>query len=111
MSQADPDMNHDMKDFRQPMVTSLGIILGFMLNFLGQWAIQDDGEIAVTTKADFVVALGLIGAIALMLWVLFRLLNNRYPLQQAGHYYHTTFRAYMLAILLAFGAVAAALFV
>ena len=111
MSQPDPDMNHDMKDFRQPMVTSLGIILGFMLNFLGQWAIQDDGEIAVTTKADMVVAVGLIVAIAMMLWVLFRLLNNRYPLAQAGHYYHATFRAYMLAILLAFGAVTAALFV
>lgn len=111
MSQPEQDMNHDMRDFRQPMVTSLGIILGFMLNFLGQWAIQDDGEIAVTTKADMVVAIGLIVAIALMLWVLFRLLNNRYPLQQAGHYYRTTFRAYMLAILLAFGAVTAALFV
>jgi len=111
MTPPDPDMNHDMKDFRQPMVTSLGIILGFMLNFLGQWAIQDDGEIAVTTKADMVVAVGLIVAIAMMLWVLFRLLNNRYPLAQAGHYYHATFRAYMLAILLAFGAVTAALFV
>ena len=56
-------------------------------------------------------AIGLIAAIAMMLWVLFRLLNNRYPLQRAGHYYHTTFRVYMLAILLAFGAVTAALFV
>ena len=103
------EMNHDMKDFRQPMVTSLGIILGFMLNFFGQWAIQDDGEIAVTTTADTVVAVRLIAAIAMMLWVLFRLLNNRYPLQRAGHYYLTTFRVYMLAILLAFGAVTAAL--
>ena len=105
------EMNHDMKDFRQPMVTSLGIILGFMLNFLGQWAIQDDGEISDSTKAVMVAAFGLFAAIAMMLWVLFRLLNNRYPLQRAGHYYHTTFRVYMLAILLAFGAVTAALFV
>lgn len=31
----------ELKDYRQPVVTSLGVILGFLLGFLGQWVTED----------------------------------------------------------------------
>jgi hypothetical protein len=111
MTEQVPDMNQDIRDFRQPMVTSLGIILGFLLGFLGQWAIKDNGESAIQGRADWVVVLTLMAAISMMLLVLYRLLNNRYPQQRAGHYYQHTFQLYMLSIVVAFSGVVAALFV
>ena len=104
-------MNHDIRDFRQPMVTSLGIMLGFLLGFLGQWAIRDENEIAIRNLSEAIVAGALIAAICMMLLVLYRLLDNCYDLTRAGYYYRRTFRLYMAAICLAFAGVAAALFV
>jgi hypothetical protein len=99
----------DIKDFRQPMVTSLGIVLGFLLNFLGQWAIDDGQDHTVQSWADWIILITFVAAIVLMLHVLYRLLNNRYDTATAGHYYQQTFQRYMAAICLAFAGVAVAL--
>lgn len=108
----DNTMNHDIRDFRQPMVTSIGIMLGFLMNFLAQWAISDDDEAAaIQTVADGVVALTLLIGIGLMIFVLFKLLTNRYDTANAGIYYQGIFRWYMAAIIIAFGGLAAALFI
>jgi len=32
----------ELKDYRQPVVTSLGVILGFLIGFLGQWVTEDN---------------------------------------------------------------------
>ncbi len=32
-----PPPGFDIKDFRQPVVTSLGVIVGFLLGYVGQW--------------------------------------------------------------------------
>ena len=111
MNPPDNQMNHDIRDFRQPMVTSLGIILGFLLSFLGQWAIENESGTAISSRADLLVALTLIIAVVLMLLVLYRLLNNRYDSSRAGHYYQCTFQLYMIAVCIAFSGVAAALFI
>ena len=34
----------EIKDFRQPMITSLGIMMGFILNFLAGWAVEGTSE-------------------------------------------------------------------
>lgn len=107
----DTQMNNDIRDFRQPMVTSIGIMLGFLMNFLAQWAIADDEEAAIQTLADGLVAITLLVGIALMIFVLFKLLTNRYDTANAGLYYQGIFRWYMAAIIVAFGGLAAALFI
>jgi hypothetical protein len=104
-------MNNDIRDFRQPMVTSIGILLGFLMNFLAQWAIADDDQAAIQTVADAVVAITLLIGIALMIFVLFKLLTNRYDTTQAGLYYQSIFRWYIVAIIVSFSGLAAALFI
>lgn len=34
----------EIAPYRQPMVTSIGIVLGFLLAFLANWAAQADAE-------------------------------------------------------------------
>lgn len=49
----------DIAPLRQPMVTSLGIIMGFLLSFLANWATEDEGGDTLMTLADYAVALTL----------------------------------------------------
>jgi hypothetical protein len=96
--------------YRQPMVTSIGIVLGFLLAFLANWAVEADEAPALSTASDFAVALALLGSVVLFTVALFRLLNNRvYP--NAGERYQTTFRVYIVAFLLAFSGLAVALII
>lgn len=107
----DFQMNHDIRDFRQPMVTSIGIMLGFLMNFLAQWAIADDDSAAIQTVADAVVAITLLVGIGLMIFTLFKLLTNRYDTDNAGLYYQGIFRWYMAAIIVSFAGLGASLFI
>ncbi len=107
----EPPPPRDITPLRQPMVTSLGIIMGFLLNFLATWATEDDGGETVSTVADYAVAIALLTAIALMCVVLFRLLDVRPPDAVREARYHVTFRLYVLAIVTAFSGLALALFV
>jgi hypothetical protein len=105
-----PPLQGDIKDYRQPMVTSLGIIMGFLLNFLASWAVEDDVDSAIQTAADWSIVLTLLLAILLMLLVLYRLLNNRIDPADAARHYQTTFRVYIASLGIAFIGVIAALF-
>ena len=93
-------MNGEMKDYRQPMVTSLGIILGFMLNFLAGWA--TGASPAIQDTADALILGTIAVSIVLMLLVLYRILNGHYPDADTSGYYRLTLRLYMLAIGVAF---------
>ena len=101
----------DIAPMRQPMVTSLGIIMGFLLNFLASWATDDDSSDTLMTPADYVVALPLLLAIALMCLVLFRLLDASKPEDKSATRYDVTFKLYCMAIVIAFTGVGLALFV
>lgn len=106
-----PAPPRDVAPFRQPMVTSLGIIMGFLLNFLAGWATEDSEGETLMTAADYAVAVPLLLAIAMMSLVLFRLLDARLPAGSAAAHYDTTFRLYCAAIVIAFTGVGTALFV
>lgn len=108
---SDAQLNPDIQSFRQPMVTSLGIILGFLLNFLANWATADDSHPALQSTSDWMVAVTLLVTLVLMVYVLFRILNNRYNTQNAGVYYQTTFRLYIISIVMSLVGLAAALFI
>lgn len=99
----------DVAGYRQPMVTSIGIIVGFLLAFLANWAVEEDGTPALSSASDYAVALTLIASVVLFTIVLYRLLNNRiHP--NAGERYQITFRVYIFALLLAFSGLSFALF-
>lgn len=109
MLDEDARYENDITGFRQPMVTSIGIILGFLLTFLANWAIADDTDRALQTSADWVVASTLLISIALMVSVLARLLDNRIKPGSAGARYQLTFRLYIGAITLGLFGLAASL--
>lgn len=105
---ATPKLDNEMAPYRQPMVTSLGIILGFMLAFLANWAATAEDEPAVIWVSDWVIFGGLMLSIVLSTVVLHRLLDNRiHP--ETGQRYRTTLRLYMAAIIIAFASLAVAL--
>jgi hypothetical protein len=99
----------DITPYRQPMITSLGIMMGFLLNFLAGWAINDDESVSVMTAGDWVVAGSLLGALGLMCFVLYRILDIRVEPEQAEARYLTAFRCYMAAVILAFAGLGSAI--
>lgn len=105
---AKPRLEAEVAPFRQPMVTSLGIILGFMLAFLANWASQADDEPAVVTASDWLIFGALALSIVLSVVVLHRLLDNRVHPQPAERY-RATLSIYLAAIIVAFAGLAAAL--
>ena len=101
----------DIAPFRQPMITSLGILMGFLLNFLANWAIQDEAEWEAFTTADWVVVATVFVALSLMCLVLYRLLDIRPSAEAAGRAYVGTFRLYMASIIMAFAGLGMAILV
>lgn len=105
------DKPRDIAPLRQPMVTSLGIIMGFLLNFLAGWATEDEVGNTLMTSADYAVAVSLLVAIAMMCLVLFRLLDIRQPAHVIARRYDATFTLYRIAIIMAFSGVGLSLFI
>lgn len=110
MAEPEPD-TRDIAPLRQPMVTSIGIILGFVLSFLANWATEEDGGPALQDASDYAVASTLLVSVALMCLVLFRLLDMRHPPELLARRYDRTFLIYKTAIILAFAGVGLALLV
>lgn len=100
----------NFKDLRQPMIASIGIVMGFLLNFLASWAIADDSQPAVNSTSDWLIATSLLVGLVMMLGVLYRLLAHPEKMQQASHY-QTTFRLYLASLILTFGGLILALFI
>jgi|APTNR8051073442_1049403.scaffolds.fasta_scaffold03582_3 Na+-driven multidrug efflux pump len=95
---------NDIAGYRQPMVTSLGIIMGFLLNFLASWAISSeaDGAEIIDQASDWLILLTLFASLIIMIFVLYRLLNNRADSPNNGLYYNWTFRLYITSLILCF---------
>jgi uncharacterized membrane protein len=80
-------MDNNIQNYRQPMVTAIGIILGFVLGFVGKWATE---PVSQTTTADYFVIIGLMVSIILLIIALYRILNNNYPEDKVAVYYRKT---------------------
>lgn len=91
----------DLKDFRQPVVTSLGVILGFLVSFLGQWVTEEN--FALRTTADWTVITTSIGGGMLLFVALFRMLQPAVPGEAALAHYRCTLRFYMAGLTVSFG--------
>ncbi|MEI2825719.1 MAG: hypothetical protein V9F04_04495 [Dermatophilaceae bacterium] len=92
-------MNGEIKDYRQPMVTSLGIIFGFLLNFLAEWGINN-GE--PQGRSEWLVLAVVVVALGLMALVLFLILHPTKGTADPGRYYARILRLYLGAICTAF---------
>ena len=79
------------------MVTSIGIVMGFLLAFMANWAVAESGERALQDAVDWMVAVTILVSVGLMVVVLYRLLDNRVRPDQ-GARYQGTFRLYIAAI-------------
>lgn len=98
----------EVAGYRQPMVTSIGILMGFVLAFMANWAIDSDGESALETGADLAVAATLGLAMIGFTVTLYRLLDNRIR-PEPGLRYRLTLRLYLLSICCCFAGLGAAL--
>jgi len=80
---------HDdiLQPFRQPLVTSIGILLGFTLTVAANWVRK-----AFTSDrfAEYILALGPFLHIPLYLIVLYRNLNINYPRDKYVSFYKKT---------------------
>lgn len=91
----------ELKDYRQPLVTSLGIILGFLLGYLGTWANSSNGGL-LADGTDVAVFVTIMAAVIVFVVVLYRMLTPRVPAEPL-HYYHRTLILYITGIVIAFG--------
>lgn len=98
----------DLKDYRQPMVTSLGVILGFLVGFLGQWVTEDQFELK--NLADYVVFGGCIIGVSCLLITLFRMLTPSIAVEQHLTYYRNALRLYMTGVVISLVSILASAF-
>lgn len=103
-------MHGELKDYRQPLVTSLGIILGFLLSYLGGWAAASTsaGAGLLEDRADVAIFCTIVAAVAIFICVLYRMLNPMLPAGDPLKYYRLTLRLFILGIIVAFGGFLAA---
>jgi Na+/serine symporter len=98
----------DIKDYRQPLVTSLGVILGFLIGFLAQWISEDDFELHGVS--DGLVFVGCIVGAGLLLSVLFRMLTPSPTDVDQQVRYRAILRQYIVGVSIAFLSLIAAAF-
>ncbi len=88
-----------IQNYRQPMVTATGIFLGFLLNFGADW-IHD--AFTKHIVKDIIVGTSMLLCLALLIIVLFRMLNMRYHPDREQEYYQKTLWFFLSAITLPF---------
>jgi hypothetical protein len=88
----------DLKDYRQPTVTSLGIIIGFLLGFLGQWVTEE--TFALKGISDVLTFLGSITGVVLLLMALFRMLTPRENSPEALAAYRGILKLYAAGVVI-----------
>ncbi|MBX3242667.1 MAG: hypothetical protein KIT80_03905 [Chitinophagaceae bacterium] len=85
-------------NFRQPLVTAAGIILGFVLNFATELVKRDRKSDVI---AWFILIFTLIG-ITLLIISLYRILNNRYNRENADKSYNKTLNYFLAGVIFSF---------
>ena len=83
-----------IENFRQPIVTATGILLGFALSVAGTWVPQ-----AFNTNriSETILAVGLFVYVPLYIIVLFRILRMDYPADAVESYYKKTLYLFLTA--------------
>lgn len=85
-------------NFRQPLVTAAGIILGFVLNFATDLVKRD-------RKNDLLALLILLSTligISLLIVALYRILDNNYDQDHANRFYKKTLNYFLCGVIFSF---------
>jgi hypothetical protein len=91
-----------LQSFRQPLVTATGLLLGFSLGFAATW-VHTDNPLGIV-QALVVGACLLCGTVA-QITTLFRILDHRYPRDDADAYYARTLRLFIAGVCVTFAGV------
>lgn len=91
-------MDDQLKNFRQPMVISAVVILGFVLNFSSNFVQTDTHNDYVA----YIVGLCLLVGVICLILVLSRILRMQYPQEQAIAYYKRALRLFIFGVSLSF---------
>lgn len=94
--------NFDLKDYRQPMVTSIGIILGFLIGFLGNWVTENSFNLR--RLDDKIIFFGCLLGVIFLFVALFRMLSV-VPMGEVEKYYKRTLLIYTVGVLLSFSSI------
>jgi len=90
-------LDDKLQNFRQPIITSSGILLGFVLNIAGEW-VRTPSKRNDTYSA--ISSLCLLACISILVMVLYRTLNINYPRERAEQYYKRTLFYFILGIII-----------
>lgn len=85
-------------NFRQPLVTAAGIILGFVLSFVTTLVKRDSRN----DKISLLIIFSTLAGIVLLIVALYRILNSRYNHDQAEAYYRRTLNIFLTGVILSF---------
>jgi len=85
-------------NFRQPLVTAGGIILGFVLNFATSLVKRNNRS---DILALLILVFTLVG-IALLIISLYRILNREYDRDNAKKYYRKTLNYFLTGVIFSF---------
>jgi uncharacterized membrane protein YjfL (UPF0719 family) len=80
-------MDNKIHAYRQPMVTTTGILLGFVLNFATSWITKG---FKTNSLKEFIIGIGLCTCILLLMIVLYRILKIDDRKENADTYYKKT---------------------
>lgn len=99
MNEKDPIAN-----FRTPMVTAIGVILGFVLASLGKWATEPVSDDFSPKISDMLVMFGYVFGIVLLIVAMYRMLNSCYPTDndKAQQYYQITLKIFISGVSFSF---------
>jgi hypothetical protein len=86
----------DLKEYRGPVVSSLGVLVGFLLGFLGQWVTEE--TFALNGMGDLLTFWGSIAGAILLLFALFRMLTPMAPSEEAAATYRRILRLYAAGV-------------
>ncbi|MBN8860935.1 MAG: hypothetical protein J0H29_21265 [Sphingobacteriales bacterium] len=85
-------------NFRQPLVTAAGIILGFVLNFATELVKRDTRSDVIPLLILFFTLIG----ISLLIVSLYRILYNDYDRVHADRFYRRTLNYFMTGVIFSF---------
>lgn len=88
----------ELFNFRQPLVTAAGIILGFVLNFATSLVKRDNRSDVI---ALLVLVFTLVG-ISFLIVSLYRILNSNYDRTGAKKFYKKTLNYFLIGVIFSF---------
>lgn len=92
-------MEDKIHSFRQPMVTATGIILGFILNFASTF-VRNDSPLSIL--ASYITGICILTGIICLIVVLSRVLQMKYPRDEAEKYYSKTLNIFIIGVSISF---------